>query len=113
MKPVVKTIHFIGSKGLYYQQFQQFLQDIQAEYRDVLYHNDVRCSDFSLSGEEIGQFLATKGQPMSDPVWLADLAFLVDIKHLNVLNCSLQGQDAAVSQLYAHIKAFVTKLDLF
>lgn len=53
-------------------------------------------------------------QELSDTVWLADLAFLADItKHLNALNVSLQGQDAVVSQLYAHIKAFGTKLQLF
>lgn len=53
-------------------------------------------------------------QELSDPVWLADFAFLVDItKHLNVLNVNLQGKDAVVSQLYAHIKAFGTKLQLF
>lgn len=34
-------------------------------------------------------------------------------KHLNALNVSLQGQDAVVSQLYAHIKAFGTKLQFF
>lgn len=53
--------------------------------------------------QEIGEFLAEKGQPMrelSDPMWLADLGFLVDItKHLNVLNTSLQGPDAVISQL--------------
>ncbi|XP_074542331.1 microfibril-associated glycoprotein 4-like [Halichoeres trimaculatus] len=53
-------------------------------------------------------------EELSDPVWLADLAFLVDItKHLNALNVKLQGQDAVVSQLYAHIKAIGTKLQLF
>lgn len=45
---------------------------------------------------------------------MADLGFLVDItKYLNVLNTSLQGKDAAVNQLYSHIKAFETKLQLF
>ena len=89
----------------------------------LFYHTDVRWLSrgsalqrfFSLR-EEIGHFLAEKGQPMqelSDTVWLADLAFLVDItKHLNALNASLQGSDAVVSQLYAHIKAFGTKLQL-
>lgn len=71
---------------------------------------------FSLR-EKIGRFWSKKGHPMeelSDPVWLADLAFLVDIaKHLNALNVYLQGQDAVVSQLYAHIKAFGPKLQLF
>ncbi|KAJ7990392.1 hypothetical protein DPEC_G00299830 [Dallia pectoralis] len=53
-------------------------------------------------------------EELFDPVWLANLAFLVDItKHLNVLNVNLQGKDAVVTQLYAHIKAFGTKLQLF
>lgn len=124
MKPVVKTINFIRSKALNHRQFQQFLLDMDAEYGDVLYHTDVRWLSrgtalkrfFSLR-EEIGQFLTDKGQPMqelSDPVWLSDLAFLVDItKHLNELNTNLQGKDAVVSQLYAHIKAFGNKLKLF
>jgi len=124
MKPVAKAINFIRSKALRHRQFQQFLNDIEAEYGDVLYHNDVRWLSmgsalrrfFSLKGE-IGQFLVEKGRPMqelSDTVWIADLAFLVDItKHLNALNISLQGQKAVVSELYSHIKAFKTKLQLF
>ncbi|XP_061403616.1 general transcription factor II-I repeat domain-containing protein 2B-like [Lethenteron reissneri] len=124
MKPVAKAINSIRSKALYHRQFQQFLRDIQAEYGDVVYHNDVRWLSrgsalqrfFSLK-EEIGHFLDEKGQPMEelfDPVWLANLAFLVDMtKHLNALNVNLQGKVAVVSQLYAHIKAFGTKLQLF
>lgn len=51
---------------------------------------------------------------LSDPIWLADLGFPVDItKHLNVLNTSLRGKDAAVNLLYSHLKAFGTKLQLF
>ncbi len=102
IKRVVKTINFIHSKALHHHQFQQFLLDIQAEDGDVVYHTDVRWLSqgstlqrfFSLR-EEIGQFLTNKEQPMqelSDTVWLADLAFLVDrIKHLNAMNLSLQG----------------------
>ncbi|OCT78218.1 hypothetical protein XELAEV_18029325mg, partial [Xenopus laevis] len=109
MKPVIKLINLIRAKALCHRQFQQFLLDIQAEYRDVVYS--------ITTTQEIGQFLAKKGQPMpeiSDPVWLADFGFLIDItRHLNVLNTSLQGQNAVVSQLYSHIKAFRTKLLLF
>uniref|UniRef100_A0A8D2LVJ3 Uncharacterized protein n=1 Tax=Varanus komodoensis TaxID=61221 RepID=A0A8D2LVJ3_VARKO len=124
MKPVMKAINYIRSKALCHRQFQQFLLDIQAEYGDVVYHNEVRwlsrgsaLQRFYSLREEIGQNLAKKGQLMpelSDPVWLADFGFLVDIpRHLNVLNTSLQGQNAVVSQLYSHIKAFGTKLLLF
>ncbi|XP_073470399.1 general transcription factor II-I repeat domain-containing protein 2-like [Aquarana catesbeiana] len=95
-----------------------------AEYEDVVYHNDIRwlsrgsaLQRFYSLKKEIGEFLETKEQPMrelSDPIWLADLGFLVDItKHLNVLNTSLQGKDAAENQLYSHLKAFGTKLQLF
>lgn len=53
-------------------------------------------------------------QELLDPVWLADLAFLVDtIKPLKALSISLQRREAGVSQLYAHIKAFGSKLQLF
>ncbi|GAA6087534.1 general transcription factor II-I repeat domain-containing protein 2-like [Tachysurus ichikawai] len=42
MKPVIKTINYIRTKALCHRQFQQFLLDIQAEYGDVVYHNDAR-----------------------------------------------------------------------
>ncbi|KAF4087849.1 hypothetical protein AMELA_G00076080 [Ameiurus melas] len=108
MKPVIKTINYIRSKALCHRQFQQFLLHIQAEYGDVVHHNNVRwlsrgsaLQRFYSLREEIGQFLAKKGQPMpelSDPVWLADFGFLVDITQpLNMLNTSLQGQNAAMA----------------
>uniref|UniRef100_A0A3P9HRP4 DUF4371 domain-containing protein n=1 Tax=Oryzias latipes TaxID=8090 RepID=A0A3P9HRP4_ORYLA len=51
---------------------------------------------------------------LSDPLWLADLAFVVDlIHHLNTLNKKLQGKEQLVSHLYAHLKAFCVKLRLF
>ncbi|XP_073670885.1 general transcription factor II-I repeat domain-containing protein 2 [Paramisgurnus dabryanus] len=124
VSPLVKAINFIRAKALYHRQFQQFLSDIEAQYGDVIYHNDVRwlsrgnaLQRFFLLRREIGQFFDEKGHAMkelSDPKWLADLAFVIDInKHLNALNVSLQGKDAVVSQLYSHIKAFATKLQLF
>lgn len=124
VSPVVKAINFIRAKALYHCQFQQFLSDIEAQYGDVIYHNDVRwlslgnaLQHFFFLRREIGQFLDEKGHAMkelSDPKWLADLAFVIDInKHLNALNVNLQGKDAVVGQLYSHIKAFATKLQLF
>ncbi|KAF7643567.1 hypothetical protein LDENG_00237210, partial [Lucifuga dentata] len=120
LKPVVKTINFIRSKALYHRQFQQFLLDIQAEYRDVVHHNNVgglHCSDFSLSGGKLNNSWLKRDNRCKNcqilygwQIWL----FWFDItKHLSALNLSLQGQDAVVSQLYAHIKAFGTTLQLF
>ena len=113
MKPVINAINYIRSKALCHRQFQQFLLDIQAEYGDVVYRNDLRwlsrgsaLQHFYSLREEIRQFLANKGQPMpelSDPGWLADLGFLVGITgHLNMLNTSLQWQNAVVSEMYSH-----------
>uniref|UniRef100_A0A3Q2Y307 HAT C-terminal dimerisation domain-containing protein n=1 Tax=Hippocampus comes TaxID=109280 RepID=A0A3Q2Y307_HIPCM len=71
---------------------------------------------FSLRSK-IDKFLKEKGQPLhelSDPLWLADLAFLVDLTHhLNTLNKNLKGKEQLVSHLYAHMKAFCVKLRLF
>lgn len=51
---------------------------------------------------------------INDPLWLADLAFLVDLTdHLTTLNKSLQGKEQLVPQLYALMKAFCVKLNLF
>ena len=120
MKPVIKAINYIRSRALCHRQFQQFLLDNQAEYGDVVYHNDVRwisrgsaLQRFYSLRKEIRQFLEKKGQ-LSVPVWLVDFGFLVDVtRHLNALNTSLQGENAVVSQMYSHIKAFGTKLQLF
>ena len=89
MKPVIKAINYIRSRALCHRQFQQFLLDIQAEYGDVVYHNDVRWLSWGSAlqhvyslRKEMEQFLAKKGQPMPElsvPVWLADFGFLVDI----------------------------------
>ena len=51
---------------------------------------------------------------LSDPKWLMDLAFLVDITHeLNVLNKKLQGQGQLVSVVNDNLRAFCTKLVLW
>lgn len=58
MKPVVKAIDSIRSKALHHRQFQQFLLDIQAEYGDVIYHNDVRWLS---RGSALQRFFSQRG----------------------------------------------------
>ncbi|XP_074498631.1 general transcription factor II-I repeat domain-containing protein 2-like [Sebastes fasciatus] len=124
MNTVVKTVNIIRARGLHHREFQAFLSDVDAEYGDLLYHSEVRwlsrgsvLQRFYSLRSEIDQFLKEKDRPLhelSDPLWLADLAFLVDLTgHLNTLNKSLQGKDQLVPQLYAHMKAFCVKLRLF
>lgn len=57
MKPVVKTINLIGSKAGLHHQFKKFRLNIQTEYGDVIYHNDVRWHRFFSLRGEIEQFL--------------------------------------------------------
>ena len=59
MKPVAKAINFTWSKALCHRQFQQFLHDIEAEYGDVLYHNDVRWLSM---GSALQQFFSLRGE---------------------------------------------------
>ncbi|KAJ8397010.1 hypothetical protein AAFF_G00010640 [Aldrovandia affinis] len=124
MNTVVKTVNTIRARGLNHRQFHAFLSDVEAEYGDLLYHSQVRWLSrgavlhrFYSLRSEIDEFLKEKNQPLhelSDPLWLADLAFLVDLTdHLNTLNKSLQGKEQLVTQLYAHMKAFYVKLCLF
>lgn len=71
MKPVMKTSNYIRSRALCHHQFQQFLSEIHVEYGDVDYYTDVcwlsRGSALFYSlRQQIGEFLAEKGQPMQE-----------------------------------------------
>ena len=124
MNTVVKTVNIIRARGLYHREFQAFLSDVDAEYGDVLYHSEVRWLSrgtvlqrfYSLRSEsrsEIDQFLKEKGRPLhelSDPLWLADLAFLVDLTHhLNTLNKNLQGKEQLVPHLHTAHESLLCK----
>ncbi|KAK0141946.1 General transcription factor II-I repeat domain-containing protein 2 [Merluccius polli] len=124
LNTVVKTVNIIRARGLYHREFQTFLSDVDAEYGDLLYHSEVlwlsrgsMLRRFYSLRSEIDQFLKEKDRPLhqlSDPLWLADLVFLVDLTdHLNTLKKSLQGKDQLVPQLHANMKAFCVKLRLF
>jgi len=39
---VTKTVNFIRPHGLKHRQFIEFLNEIESEHKDVLYHNQVR-----------------------------------------------------------------------
>ncbi|KAM9299514.1 general transcription factor II-I repeat domain-containing protein 2-like [Gastrophryne carolinensis] len=111
MSFVVKCINQIRSRGLKHRMFRAFLEEIESEYGYVLYFTEVRwlsrgsvLKRFFELRAEVKAFMEKDGASvplLSDPKWLMDLAFLVDITHeLNVLNKRLQGQGQLVSAAY-------------
>ena len=87
MKKVVSTINFIKSRALNHRQFQQFLEDVEAEYGDLIYYCEVRwlskgkvLKRFYDLRDEIATFMDMKGKiipELSDDNWVRDLAFLL------------------------------------
>ena len=48
------------------------------------------------------------------PLWLAGLAYLVDLHdHVNLLNKRLQGKDQLVSDMYLEMKTYCTLFSLY
>ena len=119
-----KIINFIRCRGFKQRQFSAFLSELESEYSGLSYYTEVRwlsCSkvlkQFWDLKEEICQFLITKNQDtslFSDPVWLQDLSFMVDItKHLYDLNLKLQGKDQIIMNMCDQVKEFKCKLVLW
>ncbi|KAL4152891.1 hypothetical protein QTP88_000724 [Uroleucon formosanum] len=124
IRPVKQMVNFIRSRGMNQRQFSIFLNDLESEYSGLPYFTEVRwlsCSTvlerFWKLRDTIQIFLESKEQDvsvLSDPMWLQDLSFMVDItKHLSNLNLKLQGKNQIITAINDHVKAFKCKLDLF
>ena len=133
MDTVVKIVNEIRSKGLKHRQFQAFLEELDTEYKDLLYHCEVRWlsrgkvlerffklrTEIELFLKEKKPNLTTKGGDLvtdliTDKDWQLDLAFLVDITlYLNTLNTRLQGRDQLITVLLDNVRGFQNKLTLF
>ena len=72
---------------------------------------------FYLLRNKIGQSMDTQGNTvaeLSDNWWLCDLAYMVDIsKHLSELNMKLQGPNQLLNSIFAKMKSFKAKLQLW
>jgi hypothetical protein len=131
MKPVVKIVNYIRSRGLTHRQFKSFLEEVDAEYGDLLYHSEVRwlsrgklLERFFAIRNDIEAFFrenACQKSGIVDAValfasheWMFDLAFLVDLtRHLNILNITLQRRNQLVTDMIDCICAFRQKISLF
>ncbi|KAL3851914.1 hypothetical protein ACJMK2_015609 [Sinanodonta woodiana] len=124
MKVVIKSVNFIRSHVLNHRSFKEFLNEIESEHNDLVYHSEVRwlsrgkvLKRFFDLRHEIEIFMTEKSKhlpKLSNPLWLWDLAILCDLTaYLNDLNVKLQGKNKLICHVYADISAFQAKLQLF
>ncbi|GBO38123.1 General transcription factor II-I repeat domain-containing protein 2B [Araneus ventricosus] len=130
MKPVldavVKLVNTIRSRGFTHRQFRNFLQSVQSEYSDVLYYTKVRWLSarcvfervWQLKDDIVSFFHEKQGsaecEMLEDTEWLSGFAFFTDLLcHMNNLNVKMQGKNQFIDDIWAHLKAFKLKLNLF
>ncbi|KAM6965926.1 general transcription factor II-I repeat domain-containing protein 2A-like [Tautogolabrus adspersus] len=131
MDLVTKVTNLIrgGNRSLNHRKFGAFLDEVSAAYGDLQMHTEIRWMS---RGKCLERFFALRAEipvfledsircdtsaycsKLRDTEFLFDMAFLADItSHLNHLNMQLQGRGQTVSDLYAHMNAFQSKLTLF
>lgn len=131
MQAVIKIINFLRAKSsLKHRQFKSFLEETNAQFDDLLLHNNVRwlskgmvLERFFAVLEDIKEFLSSSDQEVAKEHLgflldtkenVASIAFLTDIfRHMNFLNLKLQGKGKLVCELFSEIRGFSKKIDLF
>ncbi len=118
-------INFIKARPLNARSFSLLCQELGAEHEQLLFHTEV-C--WLSRGRVLHRLYELRSKVMTflvnvnsdlagyldDPLWLAQLSYLVDIfDRLNSLNTSMQGRDANILLLSDKVNAFVGKLDLW
>lgn len=129
MDSVTKLVNFVReNSSLQHRLFRTFLEEMSAEHKDLLLHNDVRWLSkgrvlervcdlhgelvsflSSLTSQKAHELLAflTNNEEMSSVCFLSDI-----MSHLNSLNLQLQGKNHTVADMYEAIEAFQAKLGL-
>ncbi|TWW53532.1 Zinc finger BED domain-containing protein 5 [Takifugu flavidus] len=103
MTPVVKIRNSIRSRAKQLRTFKVLLEELPAEYGDLLLHTEIRWLSrgrillpFLSLLSEIKEFMQSRGEDaalLEDTGWTLDLAFLTDITgKQNSLNWELQGK---------------------
>jgi hypothetical protein len=121
MSVVVSIVNFIRSRGLTHRLFRTFLEEVSANYSDLLCHTEVRwlssgrvLQRFVALRDEIVQLLENyprKFPELHDDKWNNDLYFLCDITcHLNEINMQLQGKSKLIFEMITALQSFKMKL---
>ncbi|XP_032406666.1 general transcription factor II-I repeat domain-containing protein 2-like [Xiphophorus hellerii] len=125
MKPMMEIVNYIRTHALTHRQFKNLIADLDGDLPgDLPLHCAVRwlsrgkvVSRFLELLEPVKLFMAEKNKSypqLSDPKWLMDLAFLVDmLSHLDKLNLDLQGKLKTLPDLTQSVFSFVNKVKLF
>ena len=130
MNKLVRLINFLRSGShLQRRQLKTYLESVEAEYTDLLLHNDIRwlskgnvlCRLWSIHLEIIEYLKKSKKKGCDEYILLLGderttilFAFLVDIfQHINALNLKLQGKKCCVFEMYIEICTFNKQLQLF
>ena len=119
MAIVVATVNFIRASALNHRLFKVFCEDTGAAHTHLLYYTKVRWLSRGQVLNRVLQlrqeiFLCEKGKNLSDPVFVARLAYISNIfSHLNALNISLQGSGLTIVKAAERINLLGQKLRLW
>ncbi|KAI4804388.1 hypothetical protein KUCAC02_026018 [Chaenocephalus aceratus] len=116
----MEIVNYIRTHALNHRQFKNLIAELdQGLPGDLPLHCTVRWLS---KGKVLSRFfelldavkLFMEQTELSDPKWIMDLAFLVDMLcHLDRLNLDLQGKLKMLPDLVQSVFAFVNKLKLF
>ena len=88
MTVIVKTVNAIKHNSLKHRQLQQYFQEVESEYGDVLHFSKIwwvlrgKCLERFWNLKEIKNSMKENGSnvpELHDNPWLLDLCFLADI----------------------------------
>lgn len=130
-KLVIKVINMIrgGNRALLHRKLKLFLEEMEAEYGDLLLYNHVRWLSAGKCLERffgirkdipafLNKFVSADTTQLEEELqsvdFLKELAFLTDITtHLNELNLNLQGRNKLMLDLIGNVNGFRNKLKIF
>lgn len=131
MKLVTKVTNMVrgGNRSLTHRKLRSFLEEVDAEFRDLALHCEVRwlsaghCLErFFAVRKDLPNFLKSSvsgdtsdlEEELKNVAFLRELAFLTDMTVcLNVLNLQLQGKKQSIIDLYTNVNAYREQLRLF